>query len=86
MAAARDQQTATLLKDGRVLILGGDSGGHELPSSELYDPVAGSFALAGSMNTARDHHTATLLSDGRVLIVGGAHAGTILRSAELYQP
>jgi hypothetical protein len=76
MTAARFQQTATLLSDGRVLIAGGsDNGGQGLTSAELYDPKTGTFAATGSMTAARFQQTATLLSDGRVLIAGGFIAG-----------
>jgi hypothetical protein len=64
-----------------VLLTGGYDG---LASAELFDPVTGSFATAGSMATARDGHTATLLDDGTVLVVGGAVFAT-LSTAEIYQ-
>ena len=65
-------RSATLLDDGRVLIVGGwsDAGG-AVTSAELWDPRTGSFSRAAAPASARAGHTATLLSDGRVLIVGG---------------
>jgi hypothetical protein len=87
--------TATLLADGRVLVVGGDDGTEGgLASAELYDPTTGTFRLTGSMETPRQNHTATLLSDGRVLVVGGDAFHTyglplghkLLDSAELYDP
>ena len=39
MAAARQFHTATLLTDGRVLIVGGMENGTNLASSEIYDPA-----------------------------------------------
>jgi Galactose oxidase, central domain len=94
MAAAREQHTATVLADGRVLIAGGnDTLITAVASAELYDPKAGTFGATGSMTTARAGHTATLLADGRVLITGGHPAGLsgmgdgpYLASAELYDP
>jgi hypothetical protein len=84
----RQNHTATLLLDGRVLIAGG-----EVPTTqysvyannnvivnaataqvELYDPLIGLFKTTGSMNAARVGHTATLLPNGKVLIAGGNNA------------
>jgi len=92
LALARQNYTATLLLDGKVLVAGGiDDGGNYLAAAELYDPGAGTFTATGSMTTARTAHTATLLPDGKVLIAGGLHFDVIggypnLASAELYDP
>jgi hypothetical protein len=85
MATGRDDHTATLLSDGRVLVAGGGDGSEAVASAELYDPKTATFSPTGSMATGRDDHTATLLSDGRVLIAGGG-GGLPDASAELYQP
>src|SRR3989442_1491781 len=64
--------TATLLKDGRVLIAGGtDVYGLPRASSELFDPKVNRWARAADMIHARARHAATLLSDGSVLVTGG---------------
>jgi hypothetical protein len=81
MATGRDQQTATLLSSGTVLIAGGFNGFASVAAAEVYDPATGLFTSTGSMGSARSRHTATLLSNGTVLIAGGAGF-----SAELYDP
>src|ERR1700722_8058601 len=82
MSLARSGQTATLLPDGDVLIVGGSSA-----SAELYDPATRKFAPTGSMSVARPGATATLLPDGQVLVAGGCcRSGSNFASAELYDP
>ena len=86
MGTPRESDTATLLSDGRVLIVGGsDAHSHAIASAELYDPAIGTFSPPGSMGTVPKNSTATLLPDSRVLIVGGpdAHLRTIA-PAETY--
>ncbi len=89
MNTARILATATLLRNGKVLIAGGeDSVGNPFSSTELYDPASNTFAASTpSMNTARYQATATLLSNGQVLIAGGEdNAGNPLSSTDLYDP
>ena len=91
----RSDHTATLLPDGRVLIVGGDpSPGGPIPPAQLYDPDTGEWSIAGHLihYEARVEHTATLLPDGKVLVAGGSgvFGGGVysfaLRSSELYDP
>ncbi len=88
MPGALFRHTATLLRNGKVLVAGGavDYRGQPVSTAELYDPVTGSWSLTGSLTAARNFYTATLLPDGKVLAAGGYGAGGILASAELYDP
>ena len=85
---SRFAATATTLKTGQVLIVGGvASEGSASASAELYDPATGAFTRTGSLEVGRAYHTATLLADGRVLIVGGlAGSGHPVGPAEIYDP
>jgi hypothetical protein len=83
----RAGHTATLLPDGKVLILGGSNAAGILASAELYDPASGQFTLlTNTMTSPRSGHTATLLPNGKVLILGGRDATGLLASAELFDP
>ena len=68
MPAGHTRHTATLLKDGRVLVTGGTG---KTEAADLFDPATDTWTSAGSMTQWRAHHTATLLADGRVLVTGG---------------
>src|SRR5690349_8632454 len=67
MSIARAGHTATLLPDGRVLVVGGN---YAITTSEIYDPLLNTWKTAGNLGTTRIGHTATLLSNGQVLVVG----------------
>ncbi len=85
MHVARYGHTATLLKNGKVLVAGGS--GTTLTSAELYDPTTGKWSLTGSLNVARENFKATPLPNGKVLVEGGIDSsGMALVSAELYDP
>ena len=91
MNGARSFATATLLPNGKVLIAGGAANTSQtgaLATTELYDPVANTFATTPPvMNAARYLATASLLPNGQVLIAGGTRDGnTGLSTTELYDP
>jgi hypothetical protein len=101
LSKGRDQHTATLLQDGRVLVTGGEDPDlvwrprfRILRSAEIYDPATGTFTSAGDMNEHRMNHTATRLADGRVLIAGGLVNSDLVfpidvtrgAAAEIYDP
>ncbi len=88
MSEPRSGHTATLLPDGRVLLIGGmiSVRGDEVltASTEIYDPQTGATRPSGKLYTPRAGHTATLLPDGDVLVTGGGVEEKALISAELY--
>ncbi|HEU5237208.1 MAG TPA: kelch repeat-containing protein [Pyrinomonadaceae bacterium] len=93
---ARDHHTATQLKNGQILILGGQNHANgsailSLTSAELYDPAAGTWSYTGALNTGRFLPTATVLQNGKVLVAGGdvcspGQGCMTANSAELYDP
>jgi Galactose oxidase, central domain len=96
MNRARAMHTATLLRDGTVLIAGDNKPDcvfvnniprcdNSVGTAELYDPATNTFATLPEMTTPRWLHTATLLMDGRILITGG-YNNFNSAGAELYIP
>src|SRR5439155_22291808 len=88
MASPHSGHTATLLSNGRVLVVGG-FGTSSQATAELYDPGSNSWSSAGSVADGRVQHTATVLPNGRVLVAGGENStagGTYLATTELYDP
>ncbi|WP_437670256.1 kelch repeat-containing protein [Sorangium sp. So ce131] len=93
MAAPRKEHTATLLPEGRVLVIGGLDDDEALQSVEIFDPRTNGWTTAPPMASARHGHTATLLRSGDVLVVGGwrNHPGDgspprIAPRAEVFDP
>ena len=87
MAFVRESSTATTLKDGRVLVVGGwpadgvtYSVGGDYPASvrtaDVWDPATETFTRTGDLAAGRFNHVAVLLRDGRVLVIGGQTPGT----------
>lgn len=87
MLDPRSGHSATLLSNGKVLIVGGMRRNQDFYRSvELFDPVTSKFERAGEMALARVGHAAVLLSSGKVLVVGGWIGHGCTDSAELYDP
>ena len=91
MTIARENHTASLLANGKVLVTGGNSqsNGAPLTSAELYDPSTGAWTRTGSMSVGRYFFTATRLMNGAVLVAGGCNQATcngVTASAEVYLP
>lgn len=89
MKFGRGRHTAVLLSSGQVLVAGGLSNNNDntsaLNSSELFDPLSGTWSDAGIMLGARSQHIAVLLASGNVLVAGGLdQTATDVASAEIY--
>ncbi len=82
------QVTATLLDDGRVVIIG--SRFDDPARVDVFDPQTDSFERADAMRQARQDHAAVRLHDGTVLVVGGIMSGAecfqALATAEIWDP
>ncbi len=93
MNSPRQQFVATLLRDGRVLIAGGQNvalpaAEDELTSAETYNPEGGgSFTVTTDLSSARARPAATLLANGTVLVTGGdSNTASSLATTELFHP
>jgi N-acetylneuraminic acid mutarotase len=92
MLLGRERHTATVLRNGQVLVAGGDTydgvNANVLTESELYDPGLGTWSATASMGTPRFGAKAVLLQNGRVLEAGGLtdFSDTPTASAEVYTP
>ena len=102
MSVARRQQNATLLADGKVIVIGGSDGNsfNDLKkpvfSAEIWDPATEKWTVVASMKVPRQYHsTALLLPDARILSAGGGEYGDAgldedapdnHRDAQIYSP
>ncbi len=92
MSDGRMDHSATLLADGRVLVVGGWSSqkGSTVVSADLFDPVTNTFSPAAPLPASRHEHAAVALPDGSALITGGLRweprIHETLRDAYLYVP
>ena len=84
--------TATLLNDGRVLVVGGqymwNSADEDTDRSEVYDPASNRWTdvAIDPRFPARQYQTATLMPDGKVLVAGGDIDLEPIASAALFDP
>ena len=65
--------TATLMKDGRVLVVGGIASSHTTDRVSIFNPQTNTWTEAKSLAASEGGHTAQLLDDGRVLVLAAEH-------------
>ncbi len=80
----RRGHTATLLQNGKILIVGGENQSGIVSQAEILDPASLTSTPAPAAASPRTDHTATLLPDGRVLISGGRDQMSALDSTQIY--
>ena len=95
MSQPAQGQAAVLLRDGRVLVVGGTTNdGDETARAAIYDPGRDTWTPKENMSTERGHPEAVLLAGGRVLVTGDSPSvfggldgfGAIGGAAEIFDP
>lgn len=77
MIEARANHTATLMGDGKALVVGGYNQRDVLAnkgiteSAEIYDPTSNNVAPAAAMSARRQAHATVLSANGEVTVFGG---------------
>jgi N-acetylneuraminic acid mutarotase len=74
MSQVRAYHTATLLPDGRVVLVGGESQQGSVGwqrTIDIFDPKTQAWTAGTNMTASRVGHTADLLANGKVLVAGG---------------
>ena len=94
----RQQHSAILLPNGKVLVTGGNTSREcaefcatTTAGSELFNPATGTWSKVGSMTIPRAFFTLTRLTDGKVLAAGGRievgnNVYSSIAYADLYDP
>lgn len=85
---ARHSHTATLLKNGKVLVVGGTSPTAYEKSTEIFDPATGKWTKGQSMFKHRRDHAAVRLKDAKnmVMVSGGFYSSDSTSTIALYDP
>ena len=92
MSQARIQLNATILPNGRVLVMGGSSVNNDETTAslnaDLFDPATNSFTPASANKIPRVYHSGSLLlPDATVMLAGGNWTrGVYQPSIEIYSP
>jgi N-acetylneuraminic acid mutarotase len=74
---------ATLLLDGRVLLVGGYNSDGVVDDLLIFDPAMQTWASEGTLPSPLEDHSATLLPNGRVVVAGGFNTDISASSTEI---
>ena len=85
MYTGRDTHTASVLSDGKLVVVGGSNAGF-VGTAELYDPSTGNWTKSANLSVARWYHTESTLLNGSVLVVDGGGSTGYLNSGQLCNP
>jgi hypothetical protein len=89
LSQARWAAASLLLRDGRVMVIGGTTGSssnNAVTTATIFDPATGFWISVTGMLQPRAYAMAVLLADGSVLVAGGSRNGQPLDTAERYYP
>lgn len=87
MSGPRRGHAATMLSDGRVLVVGGHPTAADDPplaTAEVWDPPTNLWTGAGSTSAGRSGTALVALADGRALLIGGWTGTTTTPDCELF--
>jgi N-acetylneuraminic acid mutarotase len=83
MNLPRAHHIASLLSNGDVLVISGDSSSS---AAEIYDPNTNTWTQVGNLEIPRTAFTATLLPSGKIIVAGGGVGSKVLSETELFDP
>ena len=75
LSSGRARHTASVLSDGRILIVGGSDNNEVTRAETYFGTILGNaitWVSGTSLPAVRNSHTASVLSDGRILVTGGS--------------
>ena len=80
-----DHHTTSVLRNGKVLVTGGDVSNGITSTSELCDTSTGVWTMTTNMLVSRIFHATTAFQDGMVIVTGGyGFTGQFSSSVELF--
>ncbi len=84
LATGRENASATILSDGKIMIVGGDDGTNILYSCDIFDPATGAISFCSFLAGVVGVNGGTLapLPNGGALLIGGA-TGTVAANAAI---